>query len=298
MHWFLKQHLLIPTPVVAMHWDAERASRLYLTQRDGTLAVYDFSYEYTIALGDPVANQATALVIDGGTCTHTQRQHSTRRCAHTPPAHLRITHLRQAVVPPPMYQHSLSFAAPIASACASATGAVAVLLNNNALLLALPASAHGVTSETALTPLLFDSPLPAALRQLTWHGAQLLALAASPNGDALLLLAAAAAAPPAAQPLPPPRSVALPRRAVRLHSPAYHPPTPPLLLLEDSAVAQARLDGPTLTISDFMAGGKPVKLPAPCHTIAYVILNTQVRHIVRGCALSPASAHHYCTVRA
>ena len=117
-----------------------------------------------------------------------------------------------------MYQHSLSFASPIASACASASGAVAVLLNNNALFVALPSSARGVSTETPLTPLLFDSPLPAALRQLTWHGAQLLALAATPSGDALLLLAAAPAPPPT-PPHPPPRAQTHPRPAGRPHTP-------------------------------------------------------------------------------
>ena len=66
MHWFLKQQLLIPTPVVSLFWDAERASRLYLARRDGTLAVYDFSYECTLSAGDSATNRATAVVIDGG----------------------------------------------------------------------------------------------------------------------------------------------------------------------------------------------------------------------------------------
>ena len=67
MHWFLKQELLLPTPVVTVAWDAERASRLYVAQRDGTLAACDFSYEYSVSLGDSLTNQATAVVIDGRT---------------------------------------------------------------------------------------------------------------------------------------------------------------------------------------------------------------------------------------
>lgn len=67
MHWFLKQQLLVETPVVSLQWDAERASRLYIARKDGTVAVYDLSYEYSVCAGDHTkATPTTAAIIDGG----------------------------------------------------------------------------------------------------------------------------------------------------------------------------------------------------------------------------------------
>lgn len=167
-----------------------------------------------------------------------------------------------------MFQHSISFASPISSLCFAAN-VLYVLLNNNAIhVIGKDSSSAVLTSDSPVVQLFSDSPLP-PLRQLTWHSSgRLLALSTSVPGDAVIIL------DPSTSPVPPPVTVSLPRRAVRLYASSSYD-APPLVLLEDSSIWQLRIQ--PLLLTEFLVGGAPLRLPAPSHTISYVTLANVVQ---------------------
>lgn len=67
-HWYLKQWLNFPTPVVSLCWDHVTTNAMYVLLTDGALHYYQWTWTVDCSLGIAEGDLATTAVIDGCKC--------------------------------------------------------------------------------------------------------------------------------------------------------------------------------------------------------------------------------------